>query len=145
MANIDTWPFCHRWIHIKCNNLNDLDYKNCKLRNESWYCKVGIKEIPSFCSKEVNPNNINSENSSADPNLQNFLYQLNNLSEQETNENLPNCKYRDVSYFSNCDMKLKLKCLLFLHLNRNSLSNSFDDFNHLINDLNLNFDILGIS
>ena len=42
-------------------------------------------------------------------------------------------------------MKLKLKCLSFYHLNINSLSKNFDDFNHLINDLNLDFDILSIS
>ena len=33
----------------------------------------------------------------------------------------------------------------FSHLNINSLSNIFDDFNKLINDLKLHFDILGIS
>ena len=42
-------------------------------------------------------------------------------------------------------MKLKLKCLSFYHLNINSLSKNFDDFNHLINDLNLDFGILSIS
>ena len=40
---------------------------------------------------------------------------MNNLSEKETNdnENLPNCKYRDVSYFFNPDVELKLKCFSF--------------------------------
>ena len=33
----------------------------------------------------------------------------------------------------------------FSHLNTNSLSKFFDDFNKLINDLKLDFDILGIS
>ena len=42
-------------------------------------------------------------------------------------------------------MKLKSKCPSLFHLNINSLSKSFDDFNHLINGLNLDFDILGIS
>ena len=50
-----------------------------------------------------------------------------------------------MSYFSNLDVKLKSKCLLFFHLNINSLSKNFDNFNHLINKLELEFDILGIS
>ena len=72
---------------------------------------------------------------------------MNNLSEKENidNENLTNCKYRDISYFSNFDVELKSKCLSFFHLNINSLSKNFDNFNHLINKLKLEFDILGIS
>ena len=42
-------------------------------------------------------------------------------------------------------MELKSKCLSFFHLNINSLSKNFDNFNHLINELKLEFDILGIS
>ena len=57
---------------------------------------------------------------------------------------MPNCKYREI-YFSNPDVKLKSKCLSFFHLNINSLSKKFDNFNHLINELKLEFDILGIS
>ena len=72
---------------------------------------------------------------------------MNYLSEKENNdnENLTNCKYRDISYFSNLDVEFKSKCLLFFHLNINSLSKNFDNFNHLINILKLEFDILGIS
>ena len=73
--------------------------------------------------------------------------QLNNLSEKENidNGNLANLNYRDISYFSNLDVELKSKCLSFFHLNINSLSKNFDNFNHLINKLKLEFDILGIS
>ena len=42
-------------------------------------------------------------------------------------------------------MELKSKCLSFFHLDINSLSKSFDNFNHLINELKLKFDILGTS
>ena len=72
---------------------------------------------------------------------------MNNLSEEKNidNENLPNCKYRDISYFSNLDLELKSKCLSFFHLKINSLSKKFDNFNLLINELKLEFVILGIS
>lgn len=84
---------------------------------------VFIQEILPFCCKQVNPNNISAEHSSIDPNLKKILRQLNYLSEQETNdnENLRNCKNIDVSYFSNLDVKPKLKCLSLFRLNRTSL------------------------
>ena len=95
----------------------------------------------------INPNKINLGNAGIDPNLKKKLCQLNNLFEKENNdnENLPNCKYRDISYFFNIDVELKSKCLSFFHFNINSLSKDFDNFNHLINELKLEFDILGIS
>ena len=76
-----------------------------------------------------------------------FLCQLNNLSEKENhgNENLPNCKYRDKSYFSNLEVGLNSKCLSFFYVDVNSLSENFDNFNHLINKLKSEFDVLGIS
>ena len=100
---------CSKWIHIKCSNLNDLDYEYLKSKDESWYCKTCIQEILSFCNKRKNPNEINLSNTGIDPNLKNLLYQLNNLSEKENNnnENLPKCKYRDIDYFSNLDVELK--------------------------------------
>ena len=72
---------------------------------------------------------------------------MNNLSEKENidDENLHNRKYRHKSYISNLHVELKSKCLSFFHLNINSLSKNFDNFNHLINKLELEFDILGIS
>ena len=38
------FDLCNKWIHVKSNNINDLDYENCKLRNESCYCKECIQE-----------------------------------------------------------------------------------------------------
>ena len=129
------------------NNINDLDYQYLKSKHETWYCKICIQEILPFCNKKINPNKINLCNAGIDPNLKIFLCQLNKLSEKESNdnENLPNCKYRDISHFSNLDVALKSKCLSFFHLNINSLSKISDNFNHFINQLKLEFDILGIS
>ena len=117
MTNTDICPFhekivktcdkgiccdlCSKWIHIKCNNLNDLDYENLKSNNETWYCKTYIQEILPFSNKKLNLNEIISGNAHIDPNLENLLCQLNNLSEKENidNENLHNCKYRHKLYF----------------------------------------------
>ena len=130
-------------------SLDDLDYDYLKHNDETWYCKTCIYEILPFCSKKINPNKINLGNVCIDPNLKlnKSESQLNNLSEKENNdnENLSNCKYRDISYFSNLDVELKLECVSFFRLNINSLSKNFDSFNHMINELKLEFDILGIS
>ena len=29
---------CELWVHVKCNNLNYLDYMYLQNSNESWYC-----------------------------------------------------------------------------------------------------------
>ena len=139
MTNTDICPFCEKivktrekaiccnlcikQIHIGCSNLNDLDYEYLQNNDETWYCKTRVQEILPFCKKKMNPNIIILGNASIDPNLKDLLCQLNNLSEKENidNENLPNCKYRDISYFSNLDVELKSKCLSFFNLNINSL------------------------
>ena len=115
--------------------------------DESQCCETCIQEISIFCSKTVNSNISSDHSRSIDPNLTKSSCQLNNFSEQDTNdnENLPNRKYRDISYFSNLHQKLKLKCFSIFHLNINLLLKSFEDFNDLINDLKLDFDILSIS
>ena len=125
------------------SNLNDLDYQYLKSNDETWHCKTCSQEILPFYNKEINGNKINLGNAGIDPNLKNILCQLNNLSEKENidNENLINCKYRD----HNLDVELKSKCFSFFHLNINSLSKNLDNFNHLINELKLEFDILDIS
>ena len=115
--------------------------------DKTWYYKTCIQKILPFCNKKINPNKINLGNAEIEPNLKNLLYQLNNLSEKENvdNENLSNSKCRDISYFSNLDVEFKSKCFPLFHLSINSLSENFDNFNHLINKLKLEFDILGIS
>ena len=129
------------------NSLNDLDDEYLKNIDETWFFKNCIQEILPFGNKKINPNITNVGNADIDANLKIFLCQLNNLSEKENLdiENLPNCKYKDISYFSNLEVELKSKCLSFFHLNISSLPKSFDNFNHLINKLKLEFNILGIS
>ena len=61
MTNTDICPFCEKivntrdkaiccdlrikWIHVRCNNLNVLDYEYLKSNDETWYCKTCIQEI----------------------------------------------------------------------------------------------------
>ena len=48
---------CEIWVHIKCNNLNYLDYRYLqKKSNESWYCIECCSTIFHFNSLSSNKN-----------------------------------------------------------------------------------------
>ena len=32
------YDICNFWVHIKCNNLNYIDYKYLQSNNDRWYC-----------------------------------------------------------------------------------------------------------
>ena len=40
---------CNQWVHIKCDNLNDLHYNLQKSKNENWYCIQCTPKILPFC------------------------------------------------------------------------------------------------
>ena len=44
---------CSKWIHIKCNGHNDLDYEYLKLNENVWYCKICATEILPFCNTQM--------------------------------------------------------------------------------------------
>ena len=77
----------------------------------------------------------------------NLMNQLNNFTddEKENELSLPNCKYRDTDYFKNLTKDFKRKALSFFLMNVCSLTKNFDDFNILLNELNVSFYILAIT
>ena len=79
--------------------------------------------------------------------LVNLMNQLNNFTddEKENELNLSNCKYRDPDYFENLTKDFKRKALSFFHMNVCSLAKNFEHFNILLSELNVSFDILGIT
>ena len=72
--------------------LNDIDYGNLKISNDTWYCKLCIKEILAFCSKQTNIDENDSGYSNINTNLLNSLSQINYLTGNDNSEedNLPN-------------------------------------------------------
>ena len=75
------------------------------------------------------------------------MNQLNNFTDDEKENELKllNCKYREIDYFQKLSKNFKRKTLSLFHMNVCSLTKNFDDFNILLNDLNVNFDILAIT
>ena len=138
---------CNQWVHIKFNNLNDLDYNLLKSKNENWYCILCTPEILPFCQinekVSIPKGNLNKPTNA----LFNLMNQLNNFNddEKENELNLPNCKYRDTDYFKNLTKDFRRKVLSFFHMNFCSLNKNFDDFNILLSDLIVSFDILAIT
>ena len=132
-------------MHIKCNDLNDLDYNLLKSKNEFWYCILCTSEILPFCTVnsimplKSNKGNLNKPTDA----LINLMNQLNNFTdgEKENELKLPNCEYREIYYFQKLSKNFKRKTFSFFHMNVCSLTKNFDDFNILLNDLNVNFDI----
>ena len=39
---------CQSWVHIKCNNLNHIDYKYLQGSNDPWYCLSCCSNIFPF-------------------------------------------------------------------------------------------------
>ena len=139
---------CNEWIHINCNELNDIDYENLKISNDIWYCKLCIKEILFYFSKQTNIDENNSGYSNINTNLLNLLSQINNLTDNDNSEdeNLPSCNYQHISYFTNHITKgTKSKGLSLFHLNVGSLPKQVDNFKYLINQLQIEFDFIGIT
>ena len=141
---------CNQWVHIKCNNLNDLDYNILKSKHENWYCILCTPEILPFCQineKMYIPKENLNKPSDALVNLMKLLSWFIRLTndEKENQLNLPNCNYRDTDYFKNLTKDFKRKALSFFHMNVCSLTKYFDDFNILLSDLNASFDILAIT
>ena len=129
-------------MHIKCNDLNHLDYNLLKSKNEFWYCVLCTSEILPFCSSAISgmsqsKGNLNKPNVA----LSYLMNQLNNFTDDEKENKLkwPNCKYREIDYFQKVSKNFKRKTLSLFFMNVCSLVKNLCDFNKLLNDLNVNF------
>ena len=63
---------CNQWIHVNCNELNDIDYENLKRSNDIWCCKLCTRNILPFCSKQIHIDENNSGYSNIYTNLLNL-------------------------------------------------------------------------
>ena len=159
---------CELWIHIKCNNLNYLDYRYLQNCDESWYCIECCSTIFPFNSLTSNKNflacctntdsNItqwndleNDHNSSLSlkpsSKLELLVNQFNNATPENGNdpEKIASSKYYDIDEMHNIEIPHKNKSLSLFHINACSLNKNFDDLQHLLSCTQKNFDIIAIS
>ena len=146
---------CELWIHIKCNNLNYLDYRYLQNCDESWYCIECCSTILPFDSLSSNKNflacctNTNSnitqwkdlENDhdswllwKPSSNLELLVNQFNNATPENGNdpEKIASSKYYDIDEMHNIEIPHKNKPLSLFHINTCSLNRNFYDLQYLL-------------
>ena len=142
---------CDNWIHIKCNNLDKLDYEMLKSTADPWFCISCTSNILPFCNRHgkaketiTPPINLFHHNE-----LFQLIKNLNNLTDESSNDdtnslNVSN-KYRDSKYFCNLQGNIKSKSLSIFHHHVCSLSKNFDQLHALLTELDIDFDFIGIT
>ena len=140
------------WVHIKCNNLNYLDYRYLQNSNGSWYCIECCSTIFPFNSLSSNRNILtcctNTDNNSTHwidlendhssslslkpSNLELLVNHFNNATPENSNdpEKVCSAKYYDIEEMHNIETPHKNKSLSLFHINACSLNKNFDDLQH---------------
>ena len=106
---------CELWVHIKCNNLNYLDYRYLQNSNESWYCIECCSTIFLFNSLSSNKNFLdcctNTDNNSTHwTDLENDHNSSLSLKPSSNLELL-------VNQFNNLPLKIVMTLKKFVHPN----------------------------
>ena len=85
---------CNQWVHIECNDLDDLDYNLLKSKDEFWYCILCTSEILLFCTVNSAMSLPKGSLNKPTPALIDLMNQLNSFTEDEKENEfkLPNCK-----------------------------------------------------
>ena len=156
---------CELCVHIKCNNLNYLDYRYLQNSNESWYCIDCCSTIFPFDSISSNRNILacctNTDNNSTQwidldndhnsslslkpsLNLELLVNQFNNATPENTNdpEKVCSSKYYDIVEMHNIPRNNKS---LSLFHNACSLNKNLDGLQHQLHCTKNLFDIIAIS
>ena len=120
-------------MHIKCNNLNNLDYRYLQNSDESWYCTECCSTI--FSSNSLSSNKIflacytSTDNNTSQwiqlendhdsllslkssSNLELLVNQFNNATPVNSNnpQNISSSKYCDIEEMHNIEIPHKINC-----------------------------------
>ena len=141
---------CELWVHVKCNNLNYLDYRYLQNSNEFWYCIECCHIIFSFnsllCNKNILSCCMNTDNNNTHwidlendhncslllqsfTNLQLLVHKFNNATTENSNnpEKVCSSKYYDIEEMHNIKIPHKNKSLSLFYINACPLNKNFDD------------------
>ena len=157
---------CKLWVHIKCNNLNYVDYQYVSGCTDPWYCLNCNSEIYAFGSlnkqnfmsfirenltDSLKLDNLNSTNTLVlmqPANLSQLFNQFNNTTKNHTNkdpDNAVKCRYYDIEEIQTLKIPNKSKSLSMFHIDTCSLSKNFEDLDNLLKTTNMNFEVIAIS
>ena len=138
---------CNKWVHIRCNNTCKKTYRCLKKDPTPWYCKLCIRsELPfstlnntEFARLTKNKTIIHKKQ------IQESFTLLEKLNQFSEHENLT-CKYCNNEQLKELNSeKYNSQSLSLLHLNISSLPYHIDEFTNLLNEVNSNFKIIGIT
>ena len=152
-------------MHIKCNNLNFIDYQYLNGHDEPWFClKCKSKFYPfgtlnnKTFNQYINSSNIQNKENDKEyssnlvlkppPNLNSLFNQFNNSSQIhdfKDPENVVKCKYYNLEEVQTMKIPNKKSSLSLFHINTCSLSKNFEDLEYLLGTININIDIIVIS
>ena len=138
---------CELWIHIKCNNLNYLDYRYLQNCDQSWYCTECCNSLSSnktflACCTNTDSNinqwkhleNDHASSLSLKPssNLELLVSQFSNATPENRNdpEKISSSKYYDIEEMHNIEITDNNKTLSLFHLNACSLNNYCTNLNN---------------
>ena len=91
---------CNLWVHVKCNNLNFIEYQYLSRKDDPWICLKYISELFPFATlnnktfnQYINSHNIQNKNNDEDnssnlvlkplPNLNSLFNQFINSSQMQ--------------------------------------------------------------
>ena len=142
---------CELWIHIKCNNLNYLDYRYLQNCDESWYCIECCSSIFPFNSlssnkflacctntdiniiqcKDLENDRASSLSLKPSSNLELLVNQFSNATPENSNdpEKISSSKYYDIEEMHNIEIPHNNKLLSLFHINACSLNKILMTFN----------------
>ena len=157
---------CDSRVHIKCNDLNYIDYKFLQNSNDPWFCISCCSKIfpfntaknknfiSNFYDNNSKSKNIDDKNSSLllkpSEHLKHLVNQFNMSSlpddiNSDDPANTVSSKYYDTEELQNLKITKKSKSLSLFHINAYSLTKNFDNLQHLLSCTNKNFEIIAIT
>ena len=146
---------CKLWIHIKCNNLNYLNYRYLQNCDEYWYCIECCSAIFPFnflssnkkflacCTntdsniirwKDLENDHASSLSLKLSSNLEILVNQFSNFTPENSNdpEKVSSSKNYDIEEMHNIEIPHNNKLVSLFHINACSLNKNFDDLQHLL-------------
>ena len=146
------WDICDLWIHIKCNKINIQRYHLLINDNTVWSCLTCSKKLYPFLV--LNYNDFHSTIQGKIIKFKAFTRKrssienaiIDKLNDAVSESDLQNSsKYFEVDDFNKAFNSSNHKGTNFFHMNISSLSYNFDQLHTLLSEINISFDVIGIT
>ena len=138
---------CNKWVHIRCSNTCKKTCRCLKKAPTPSYCKLCIRsELPFSTLNNTEFDRLTKNKAIIHKKqIQESFTLLEKLNQFSENENLT-CKYYNNEQLKELNSeKNNSQSLSLLHLNISSLPYHIDEFTNLLNEINSNFKIIGIT